>query len=223
MAIVQDYKLPDGQTSVNGVVALLTSIWNFPQTATGYGYTDLFINEAKTIGIRVSEDGCNLSIVKNGTTYHATTGMRYSGFYFYLKLEKTTDALIISAKYGGDEYGSAVKVTDCHKIIIHNAINPKTNTTEQVISYMGNNNSSNVSAMYASDVFAPVDMSEQNGGANVSSAQSVFVQLCNKASDFIATDVYKCLCTSLSSWSFSNAMINGHKYRMSGSIYALDE
>ena len=53
MATVQDYKLPDGQISVKGVAHLLTSIWSFPQITESYNYTDLFINEAKTIGIRV--------------------------------------------------------------------------------------------------------------------------------------------------------------------------
>lgn len=183
-------------------------------------YTYFYINEAKTIGIRYFQgtngiQGSKIVIIFKNSYYHETEFYPNGAF----EVEITATALILSYISNSN----SISASNCHKIIVHNAINPKTNTTEQVISYIGNLSTGNVSAIYASDVITPVDMSEQNGDTNVNSAQSVFVQLCNKASDFIATDVYKCLCTSLSGWSFSNAMIDGHRYRMSGSIYALDE
>lgn len=222
MATVQDYKLPDGQISVKGVAHLLTSIWNFPQVYEGNGYTDLYINEAKTIGIRVSAEGNCISIIRNGTIYHATTGSRYSGYYLYLKLEATTDTFIISAIYTDAYYGDAVIASNCHKYIICNAKNTL-NETEPIVAYVGSNSSSNVSAFYTNETLVPTDMGEQNGGANVNAKYTAVINLYNIKSNFVAINVYKSMFMELSAWSFGDVMLNGHRYRMSGPIFALDE
>lgn len=189
-------------------------------TETSGQYTYFYINEAKTIGIRYFQgtsgiQGSKITIIFKGSYYHETELYPNGTF----EVEITATALIFSYISNSN----SISASNCEKIIVHNAINPKTNTIQQVISYIGNKSSSNVFAMYASDVLTPVDMSKQNGGANVSSAQNVFIPLCNKATDFIATDVYECLCTSLSGWSFGDSIVDGRHYRMSGSIYALDE
>ena len=189
-------------------------------TETASQYTYFYINEAKTIGIRYFQGingiyGSKIAVIFKDSYYHETEFYPNGTF----EIEITATALILSYISNSN----SISASNCEKIIVHNAINPKTNTTQQVISYIGNKSSSNVFAMYTSDILTPVDMPKQNGGANVSSAQSVFIPLCNKATDFIATDVYECLCSSLSGWSFGNSIIDGHKYRMSGSIYALDE
>lgn len=184
-------------------------------------YLDAEKTKGVNIFVRNGTNDVNINPYFKGNHYHyAPNDQTVSSAHpFSMKIEITSDALIISWKYES----ATLTAANCEKMIVHNAINPNTNATEQVLSYIGSKSSNNVSAMYASDIPTPGDISEQNGGANVSSAQSVFVQLCNKASDFIATDVCKCLCTSLSGWSFGDAMIDGHRYRMSGSIYALDE
>lgn len=87
------------------------------------------------------------------------------------KIEITNTALILSFISGSN----SISASNCHKLIIHNAINSKTNITEQVISYVGNLSTDNVSTICTSDIITPVDMSEQNGGANVNSVQSVFI------------------------------------------------
>jgi hypothetical protein len=225
MATVQTYTVSREQMW-STLIPYLENNWTWKGgvTKTGNGSIGstayFYLDEDKTIGLyylqgQTGMSASNISIRFNGTDYHSVELASNSTF----EIEITNTALILSFISGSN----SISASNCHKIIVHNAINPKTNTTEQVISYVGNLSSGNVSAMCASDVITPVDMTEQNGGANVSSAQSVFVQLCNKASDFIATDVCKCLCTSLSGWSFGDAMIDGHRYRMSGSIYALDE
>ena len=220
MATVYDKINATANDTLNEVVPYLTSNWNWAAVENDNEYNGkiFYIDSAKTIGlhlwIRTGTSRISVGISFKGTDYHMTA----QDYPYSYKIEITDTALIFSYVLG-----STISAITCEKIIVHNAINPKTNTTEQVLSYIGNKSSSNVSVMYASDVLTPADMTEQNGGANTNSAQSVFIPLCNKASDFIATDVYKSLCTSLSGWSFSGAMINGHKYRMSGSIYALDE
>lgn len=224
MATVQIYSLSREQMW-GTLISYLENNWTWADVVkSGTGNINstayFYIDEAKTIGLYYLQGQTGMSASKlgvyfKGTTYHVIDLASNSTF----EIEITNTALIISFISGSN----SISASNCHKLIVHNAINPKTNTTEQAISYIGNLSTGNVSTIYASDVMTPVDMSEQNGNANVSSAQSVFVQFCNKASDFIATDVYKCLCTSLSGWSFGDAMIDGHKYRMSGSIYALDE
>lgn len=224
MATVQIYTLSREQMW-GTLLPYLENNWTWDDvvksgTGSSHDTAYFYLDEDKTIGLyylqgRTGTTASKIGVYFKGTTYHIVELASNSTF----EIEITNTALILSFISGSN----SISASNCHKIIVHNAINPKTNTTEQVISYVGNLSTGNVSAIYASDVITPVDMTEQNGGANVNSAQSVFVQLCNKASDFIATDVYKCLCTSLSGWSFSNAMIDGHKYRMSGSIYALDE
>lgn len=220
MAIVYDKLNATANDTLNEVVPYLTSNWTWAAVEDDNQYNGkiFYIDSAKTIGlhlwIRTGTSRISVGISFKGTDYHMTA----QDYPYSYKIEITDTALIFS--YVLD---TTISAANCEKIIIHNAINPKTNTTEQVISYVGSKSSSNVSAMYASDVLTPVDMSEQNGGANINALQSVFIPLCNKASDFIATDVYKTLYSSLSGWSFGDAMIDGHKYRMSGSIYALDE
>lgn len=220
MATVYDKINASATDTLNEVVPYLTSNWTWTAVESDNDYDGkiFYIDSAKTIGlhiwIRAGVGRISVGIRFKGTDYHMTA----QDYPYSYKIEITNTALIFSYVVG-----TTISTTNCEKIIVHNAVNPKTDTTHQVISYIGNKSSSNVSTMYASDVSTPVDIPEQNGGANVSAAQSVFIPLCNKASDFIATDVYECLCTSLSSWSFSNAMIDGHKYRMSGSVYALDE
>lgn len=224
MATVQTYTVSREQMW-STLIPYLENNWTWTdvvKSGTGsLGSTAYFyLDEDKTIGLyylqgQTGMSNSELGVRFKGSNYHVVGLASNSTF----EIEITNTALILSFISGSN----SISASNCHKMIIHNAINPKTNTTEQVISYVGNLSSGNISAMYASDVITPVNIPEQNGGANVNSAQSVFVQLCNKASDFIATDVYKCLCTSLSGWSFSNAMIDSHKYRMSGSIYAFDE
>lgn len=220
MATVYDKINASATDTLNEVVPYLTSNWTWTAVESDNDYDGkiFYIDSAKTIGlhiwIRTGVGRVSIGIRFKGTDYHMTA----QDYPYSYKIEITNTALIFSYVVG-----TTISTTNCEKIIVHSAINPKTNTTQQVISYVGNKSSGNVSTMYASDVSTPMDMPEQNGGANVSATQSVFVPLCNKASDFIATNVYKCLCTSLSSWSFNNAMIDSHKYRMSGSVYALDE
>lgn len=224
MAIVQTYTLSREQMWET-LIPYLENNWAWNDIVK-YGTGDtgstayFYIDEAKTLGLyyqqgRTGQTASKIGIRFKDTTYHVVELASNTTF----KIEITNTALILSFISGSN----SISASNCHKLIIHNAINPKTNTTEQVISYVGNLSTGNVSTICASDIITPVDMSEQNGGANVNSVQSVFVQLCNKASDFIATDVYKCLCSSLSGWSFGDSIINGHHYRMSGSIYALDE
>lgn len=220
MAIVWDKINVSATDTLNVVVPYLTSNWNWAAVVDDNEYNGkiFYIDSAKTIGlhlwIRTGTSRISVGIEFKGTDYHMTA----QDYPYSFKVEITDTALIFSYVLG-----SAISANNCEKIIVHNAINPKTNVTEQVLSYIGSKSSSNVSAMYASDVLTPADMSEQNGGANVNASQSVFIPLCNKASDFIATDVYKSLCSSLSGWSFGDSIIDNKHYRMSGSIYALDE
>lgn len=218
MATVQTYS----QTITNfqnTFIPYLQNNWNFHNLISQSNYQILTIDQNDTIGIKYKTGSAGIedayiAVYFKGVEYHKTT------FYpnIAMQIEITDTALILS--YAND---SSVGPNNCEKIIIHNAFNSTTNTTEQVISYMGSKSSSNVSAIYASDVLTPADISEQNGNANVSSKYTALINLYNSKSNFVATDVYKSMFMELSAWSFGDVMLNGHRYRMSGSIFVLDE
>lgn len=224
MATVQTYTLSREQMW-GTLITYLENNWTWADVVkSGTGSISstayFYINDAKTIGLYYLQGQTGMSASKigvyfKGTTYHIVELASNSTF----EIEITNTALILSFISGSN----SISASNCHKIIIHNAINPKTNTTEQVISYVGSKSSSNVSAIYASDVLAIADNSEQNGNANVSSKYTALINLYNTKSNFIATDVYKSMFMELSAWSFGDVMLNGHHYRMSGSIFALDE
>lgn len=220
MATVYDKINASATDVLNEVVPYLTSNWNWTAVESDNQYNGkiFYINSAKTIGIhlyiRTGTNDVGVGVRFQGTDYHmSTTGDPYS-----LKIEITDTALILSYILS-----STISVTNCEKIIVHNAINSNTDTTQQVISYIGSKSSSNVSAMYTNDVTIPTDNSEQDGNANVNGKYTALINLYNTKSNFVATDVYKSMFMELSTWSFGDVMLNGHRYRMSGSIFALDE
>ena len=108
------------------------------------------------------------------------------------------------------------------KIIICNGHNTNTGEDEQIMIYLGSKSSSNVSSMYASDVSAPANMSEQNSNANTNAKTTNLIPFYNTASEFITTDVYKSVCEDIGTWYFGNVIVNDKAYRMSGSVFARD-
>lgn len=220
MATVYDKFNADVNSVLNEVVPYLTSNWSWAAVENDNQYNGkiFYIDSAKTIGIhlyiRTGTNDIKVGVRFKGTDYH----MSSEGASYSFRVEITNTTLILSYILG-----STISTTNCEKIIVHNATNPNTNTTQQVISYIGSKSSSNVSAMYASDVSTPGDISEQNGNANVSSKYTALINLYNTKSSFVATDVYKSMFMELSAWSFGDVMLNGHRYRMSGPIFALDE
>ena len=183
-----------------------------------------YIDTAKTIGIQIGAGGQyndpTIRILFNGVEYHIISFDRTTWTNDKaIMIEITNTALIISCT----DKSTSINASNCQKIIVCNGHNTNTDTNEQIIIYLGSKSSSNVSAIYASDVSVPMDMSEQNGNANVSSKYTALINLYNTKSNFVVTDVYKSIFMELPTWSFGDVMFNGHRYRMSGSIFALDE
>lgn len=234
MATVQNFENITSVSDMQNIISFLRNNWTWAAEEDAPkpdnpGYTSngkiFYLDAAKTKGVNIyvrnGTNSVNINPYFKGNHYHyATNDPNVSSAYpFSMKIEITSDTLIISWKYDS----ATLPVANCEKMIVHNAVNPNTNVTEQVLTYIGNKSSSNVSAMYASDVPTSVDMSEQNGNANVSSKYTALINLYNTKSNFVATDVYKSMFMELSAWSFGDVMLNGHRYRMSGSIFALDE
>lgn len=203
---------------INPLKADLETMWNWASIdwdSNNYAY--FWLDSAKTYGLGlIFGYGESLSLKTNTTSYHGSNNARDG---ITVQFEKTTNALILSTAPGN----VTITGTNCDKYIICNATNPTTNAIEPIIIYIGSKSSSNVSMMLASDVVIPTDNSEQNGNANVSSKYTALINLYNTKSNFVATDVYKSMFMELSAWSFGDVMLNGHRYRMSGSIFALDE
>lgn len=183
-----------------------------------------YIDTAKTIGFQITAGG-QYSDPAIRIQFHGNEH-RYIGFDRTtwtedkaIKIEITSTTLIISCT----DKSTSINAANCQKIIICNGYNSNTDEYKQIMIYFDSRSSSNVSTIYASDVLTPADISEQNGNANVSSKYTALINLYNSKSNFVATDVYKSMFMELSAWTFGDVILNGHRYRMSGSIFALDE
>lgn len=234
MATVQNFENITSVSDMQNIISFLRNNWtwaaeedapNPDNPSYTYNGKIFYLDAAKTKGVNIhvrnGTNSVNINPYFKGNHYHyATNNPNVTSTYpFSMKIEITSDTLIISWKYES----ATVPVANCEKMVVHNAVNPNTNATEQVLTYIGNKSSSNVSAMYASDVITPADNSEQNGNANVNGKYTALINLYNTKSNFVATNVYKSMFMELSAWSFGDVMLNGHRYRMSGPIFALDE
>ena len=224
MATVQTYTLSREQMW-GTLLPYLENNWTWDDvvksgTGSAYDTAYFYLDEDKTIGLYYLQGQTGMSPSKigvyfKGSTYHVAELASNTTF----EIEITDTVLIISYVSSSN----SISATNCDKIIICNGHSANTNEEEQIMIYLGSRSSSNVSAMYASDVTTPVDISEQNSNANVSSKYTALINLYNTKSRFVATDVYKSMFMELSAWSFGDVMLNGHHYRMSGPIFALDE
>ena len=204
----------------------LEDMWNWTSISEATGTTqayDFFINDAHTYGIRLGQFNSNLGyicLVKDGSIFSNYNFDITSGNGANIMIEKTNTALIISLS-SATAAGNVV-ANSCYKAIVCNAIN-KSNQQEVVaFRYNAANNAAN--AMVASDIAGnPTNISEQTENANINGKYTALINLYHPQSDFVATDVYKSMFMELSAWSFGNVMLNGHRYRMSGPIFALDE
>ncbi len=205
----------------DGLVPYLKDNWAWAAT-TNDGF--FYIDAAKTIGFQITAGG-QYSDPAIRIQFHGNE-QRYIGFDRTtwtedkaIKIEITNTALIISCT----DKSTFVNAANCRKIIVCNGHNSNTDENKQIMIYLDSRSSSNVSAIYASDVSAIADNSEQNGNANINSKYTALINLYNTKSNFITTDVYKSMFMELSAWSFGDVMLNGHHYRMSGQIFTLDE
>lgn len=224
MAIVQEMNLTNAQIW-STLLPYLEDNWTWPGgvvRSSDDGRRTFYIDEAKTIGIQFIKGSQYFSyfmgVIFKGTEYH-NIEFSYNTTNKTFMIEITDTALIISAV----DNSTSINAANCQKIIVCNGYNTNTAGTEQIIIYLGSKSSSNVSAIYASDVTTPVDISEQNGNANVNAKTTNLIPFYNTNSVFITTDVYKSLCEDIGAWYFGNVMVNNKAYRMSGSVFAVDE
>ena len=206
------------QGSTQETVAWFNSlnIWNW----SGITTDTLWVDAAKTIGLKFIGVGNIISLIKDSTTYHASSDSSLTSMY--VKVEKTTNAVIISVKNSGTAL-SDVSATDCDKYIVCNATNSLTRAIEPIIIYLGSKSSSNQCMMLASDVNVPTDMAAQNSNANVNAKTTNLIPFYNTASVCVTSDILQSLCEDISSWYFGDVIVNDKAYRMSGSVFALDE
>ena len=188
-------------------------------TQTSDSTTHFYINEAKTIGFRIIVNSgttpSKIAVFFKGSYYHEVE------IYFAASFEvEITDTALIFSFVGGE--GVTISAANCHKIIVCDGYNTNTEDNEQILIYLKSLSSSNVSAMYASDVTTPADMAEQNGNANVNAKTTNLIPFYNTKSAFITTDVYKSVCEDIGAWYFGNVIVNDKAYRMSGSVFARD-
>jgi hypothetical protein len=222
MAVVWE-KTAGAALTLSEVVPYLSSHWTWAggvvDDTTTYQSKIFYIDAAKTIGlylyIRTGTNDVNVGVRFKGTNYHLT---QFDNATLTYKVEITDTALILSYVNS-----ASISASDCEKIIICSGYNAEIDTNEQILIYLGSKSSSNVSSLYASDVTIPANISEQNANANVNAKTTNLIPFYSTASEFITTDVLKSLCEDIGAWYFGNVMVNNKAYRMSGSVFALDE
>lgn len=219
MATVQDYTITSVADASN-VISYLESNWTWNGGKTESGFeTTLWVDTAKTIGlyfyVRSGVSQLKIGVKFKGTEYHLSD-LQYPDAVSF-KIEITSTALCFSFIDA-----SSLTAENCTKIIVCDAHNSTNDTDEQVIIYLGSKASSNVSAIYASDVVTPYDLPAQNSNTGVSAKVSYMVPFYNKASAFVTTDVLQALTVDVVSWYFGNISLNNKPYRMSGSVVMFD-
>lgn len=181
---------------------------------------NLYLDEDKTKAITIRYGGpgyrSHIGIIFKGNSYHLADLETGTSTF---EVEITDTALIISCIPNS----SSINAANCDKYIICNGYSTNADSEEQIMIYLGSKSSSNVSSIYASDVTTPADMSEQNANDNVNAKTTNLIPFYNTVSSFITTDVYKSLCEDIGAWYFGNVIVNNKAYRMSGSVFALDE
>lgn len=217
MALVYDRSF--GSSELNEFREFIENIWDWAAVETVGNDKIYWVDSEKTFGLgtRLTYGNPNLEVVKGSSFYHLTEGDNT----YNLKVEKTSTTLIIST-YGSGSV-SSVPANNCNKYMVCAATNTSTGTNEPIVIFLGSKSSSNQVMMLASDVTTPVDMAAQNANANTNAKTTNLIPFYNTASACITTNVYQSLCENISSWYFGDVIIKGRAYRMSGSVFALDE
>lgn len=226
--IVIDKAYSSSHSAYETIVADMTDAWNWTAVETVTGGTKFCIDEDRRFGIYVYNGNSNYTSIgiMFGTTSYHIAGPSGTANKLVIKFEKIgTDTMIISAYRVGSSDSPYVAANLCDKYIICKAVNTLTEDEETVLVYIGSSSTSggNKSMMFASDVMLPADVMVQNANANINAKNTNLIPLYNTASAFITKDVYMSLCENVSSWYFGNVFVNDKPYRMSGSVFVLDE
>lgn len=231
MATINFYSV----TTSAEVQTILAALWNFTGTetlsasqgdSTGANwstYKIYYLDTAKTFGIAVATSAPGIGIYKNGKVY-AQPIDDGTGYFdaLTLQIEQTATSVIISA-YSSRNTQTSINVTNCTKYIICNGLNTVSNFNENIIVALRSGSTNNTCIMLSSDVIEPTHNDAQNGNANVNAKTTNLIPFYNTASVCITTDVYQSLCEDIGTWYFGNVIVNDKAYRMSGSVFALDE
>lgn len=221
MAIVWNGDNLSRETANTEVVNFLTNNWDWAGGTEYLSNWNLFyINTSKTIGIGWEPGytglrSSKIAIYYNGSWYHTTEFASPSSY----KIEVGFTQMVISFKSGTTQ----LSASDCNKIIICNGKDFVNNKEEQIVIWLGSQASSNVYSMYTSDLVIPTDLSAQNSNNNVNSLTTNLIPFWSTKTAFVTTDVFQSVCTNIPTWFFSNIILNETEYRMSGSVFFVDQ
>ena len=226
--IVIDKAYSSSHSAYETIVADMTDAWNWTAVETVTNGTKFCIDEDRRFGIYVYNGNSNYTSIgiMFGTKSYHIAGPSGTANKLVIKFEKIgTDTMIISAYRVSSSDSPYVAANLCDKYIICKAVNTLTEDEETVLVYIGSSSTSggNKTMMLASDVMQPADVMVQNANANINAKNTNLIPLYNTASAFITNDVYMSLCENVSSWYFGDVVINDKSYRMSGSVFVLDE
>lgn len=225
--VVLDKAYPNSSSLYSDIVSDVTDLWDWADISTVTGGTMFKLDTENNFGLIVYNGNNNYTsiAVRFGSNNYHIAGPSSTAAKLLLKAERVgEDALIISAWRVSDT-SNTIAANLCDKYIICRGVNTITEEEEMVLVYLGSNSTSgtNKCMLLAGDVMQTTDIAAQNANANVNAKNTNIIPFFSPASVYITKDVYQSLCSNVSSWYFSDVILNDKPYRMSGSVFVLDE
>lgn len=225
--VVLDKVYANSANYYSTIVSDVTELWDWADISTVTGGTMFKINAEDNFGLLVNNSNANyitIGVRSGSANYHAAGPSSTAG-KLLIKAERVGENTLILSVWRVSNTSNTVAANLCDKYIICRAVNTITEEEETVLIYLGSNSTSgeNKCMLLASDVLNPTDIAVQNSNANVNAKNTNIIPFFSPASVFITKDVYQSLCENVSSWYFSDVILNDKPYRMSGSVFVLDE
>ena len=225
--VVLDKVYANSSSLYSDIVSDVSELWDWADISTVTGGTMFKINAEDNFGLLVYNGNANYTTiaVRFDSANHHTAGPSSTAGKLLLKAERVGENTLILSVWRVSDTSNTIKANLCDKYIICRAVNTITEEEETVLIFLGSSSTtgSNKCMLLASDVIQLTDIAAQNANANVDAQNTNIIPFFSPASVYITKDVYQSLCSNVSSWYFGDVILNDKPYRMSGSVFVLDE
>lgn len=233
--IVTDKTYDDSLESYDDIVADITNIWTWKDIIDMSSGVKFMVNNGGTnkvaFGVYKNTYG-SVTYVTPCCWYNNAT-MQYAGpsssgnKKLKMKFENINNrVLIISAWRFASDSTEELSASSCDKYIICKAINANTREEDDVLIYCGNRTGGNAYYLLTSEwgtALSAAEMTAPRQSKSLNAKTSFLIPFYSNASEYFTPDVFQALTENLEAWDWGDVTINGKKYRMSGSIFVLDE
>ncbi|MCR4638296.1 hypothetical protein [Ruminococcus sp.] len=225
--VVLDKAYANSSSRYSDIVSDVTDLWDWADISTVYDGTMFKLHVEDNFGLMVYNGNSNFTTiaVRFGSSSYHIAGPSSTAAKLLIKAERVGEDTLILSVWRVSDSPNIVSANLCDKYIICRGVNTITEEEETVLVYLGSNSTSgtNKCMLLAGDVMQATDIAAQNANANVNAKNTNIIPFFSPASVYITKDVYQSLCSNVSSWYFSDVILNDKPYRMSGSVFVLDE